>query len=83
MRQQVQLLSNSSNSFCVVAVSDCVMQRCGCVGAVGFSFAYHATNSVGDEDALAVIRRAEELGQSFLDTSDVYGPHTNEKLLCA
>jgi aryl-alcohol dehydrogenase-like predicted oxidoreductase len=51
--------------------------------AVGFSFAYHATNSVGDEDALAVIRRAAELGQSFLDTSDVYGPHTNEKLLCA
>jgi aryl-alcohol dehydrogenase-like predicted oxidoreductase len=51
------------------------------LGCMGFSFAYHATNSVGDEDALAVIRRAAELGQSFLDTSDVYGPHTNEELL--
>ena len=50
---------------------------------MGFSFAYHATNPVGDEDAPAVIRRAGELGQTFLDTSDVYGPHTNEKLLCA
>jgi aryl-alcohol dehydrogenase-like predicted oxidoreductase len=50
---------------------------------VGFSFAYHATNPVGDEDAPAVIRRAAELGQTFLDTSDVYGPHTNEQLLCA
>ena len=51
--------------------------------AVGFSFAYHATNPVGDEDAMDVIRRAGELGQTFLDTSDVYGPHTNEQILGA
>jgi hypothetical protein len=54
-----------------------------CAAAVGFTFAYHSTNSVGDEDAMVVIRRAGELGQTLLDTSDVYGPHTNEQLLCA
>lgn len=50
---------------------------------MGFSFGYHKTNPVSDEDALAVIARAGELGQTLLDTSDVYGPHTNARLLGA
>ena len=29
-------------------------------------------------EGIATIRRAVELGVTFLDTSDVYGPHTNE-----
>ena len=52
------------------------------LGCMGFSFGYHVSSPVTDEEALAVVERAQELGQSLLDTSDVYGPHTNEKLLC-
>jgi aryl-alcohol dehydrogenase-like predicted oxidoreductase len=36
----------------------------------------------GDEDeSIATIRRALDLGISFLDTADMYGPFTNEKLV--
>src|SRR5258705_6006113 len=31
--------------------------------------------------ALAVLRRAVELGVNFIDTADSYGPHTNEELI--
>jgi aryl-alcohol dehydrogenase-like predicted oxidoreductase len=34
-----------------------------------------------DSESIAVIRRAVELGVTLLDTSDVYGPFTNELLL--
>jgi aryl-alcohol dehydrogenase-like predicted oxidoreductase len=34
-----------------------------------------------DRVSLATIDRALELGIDFLDTSDVYGPHTNEELV--
>src|SRR6266568_8317298 len=31
--------------------------------------------------ALAVLRRAVELGVDFIDTADSYGPHINEELI--
>jgi aryl-alcohol dehydrogenase-like predicted oxidoreductase len=34
-----------------------------------------------DEESIATIHRALDLGITFFDTADVYGPHTNEQLL--
>ena len=33
------------------------------------------------QGALAVLRRAVELGVNFIDTADSYGPHVNEELI--
>ncbi len=48
------------------------------LGCMGMSWAYGAGD---DQESLAVIDRAIELGVTFLDTSDVYGPFTNEELV--
>jgi aryl-alcohol dehydrogenase-like predicted oxidoreductase len=48
------------------------------LGCMGMTWAYGA----GDEQAgLATIDRALELGVTFLDTAEVYGPYTNEELV--
>ena len=33
------------------------------------------------EGGIALLRQAVESGVSFIDTADVYGPHTNETLI--
>src|SRR5664279_3192361 len=34
-----------------------------------------------EREAISTIHRSLELGGNFLDTSDVYGPHENERLI--
>ncbi|HVA64817.1 MAG TPA: aldo/keto reductase, partial [Terriglobales bacterium] len=49
------------------------------LGLMGMSEFY--TTGISDEDALAVIARALELGVNFFDTADMYGVGMNELLL--
>ncbi|MDQ6835469.1 MAG: aldo/keto reductase [Actinomycetota bacterium] len=48
------------------------------LGCMGMSEFY---GSADEGEAVATIHRALELGVTLLDTSDVYGPHTNEMLV--
>jgi len=48
------------------------------LGCMPMSFAYFGNT---DDDPVALIRRAVELGVTHVDTSDVYGPFTNEELV--
>ena len=41
----------------------------------------HAYGSGDEESGLQTIHRALELGVTFLDTAEIYGPHTNERLV--
>jgi aryl-alcohol dehydrogenase-like predicted oxidoreductase len=48
------------------------------LGCMGMSEFYGTTD---EGEAIATIHRALDLGVTFLDTSDIYGPHTNEQLV--
>src|SRR5215831_2657592 len=51
------------------------------LGCMGMSFAYGTPEERDDGESIATIHRAMELGVTFYDTAEAYGPHTNEELL--
>ncbi|NNU47072.1 aldo/keto reductase [Rhizobium sp. WYCCWR 11279] len=48
------------------------------LGCMGMSFAYGASD---DAESIKTLHRAIDLGVTFFDTAEVYGPFTNEVLL--
>jgi aryl-alcohol dehydrogenase-like predicted oxidoreductase len=48
------------------------------LGCMGMTIAYGATD---DTESIATIHRALELGLTFFDTAEMYGPYENEKLV--
>src|ERR1700749_3824056 len=51
------------------------------LGLMGMSHAYGAPEERDERESIATIHRAIELGVTFLDTAEAYGPFRNEELL--
>lgn len=48
----------------------------GCMGLTNYAY-----GKADEQESIAVIHRAIELGVTFLDTAEVYGPFTSEQLV--
>src|SRR5215469_4859629 len=51
------------------------------LGCMGMSDSYGTSAERDEQESIATIHRALELGVTLLDTADAYGPHTNEQLV--
>jgi len=51
------------------------------LGCMGMSFAYGVPEDRDEGESVATLHRALELGITFFDTAEVYGPLENEKLV--
>ena len=51
------------------------------LGCMGMSDFYGDAATRSESEGIAVIHRALEMGVNLMDTSDIYGPHTNERLV--
>jgi aryl-alcohol dehydrogenase-like predicted oxidoreductase len=51
------------------------------LGCMGMTHAYLTPQERDDRESIATIHRAIELGVTFLDTAEMYGPFTNEELI--
>jgi len=62
-----------------IKLGDLDVSRIG-LGAMGMSAAYTGAGT-DDAESIRTIHRALDLGVTFLDTAETYGPFTNEELL--
>jgi len=51
------------------------------LGLMGMSHAYGSPDERDERESIATIHRAIELGRTFFDTAEAYGPFRNEELL--
>jgi aryl-alcohol dehydrogenase-like predicted oxidoreductase len=62
-----------------IKLRDLDVSRIG-LGAMGMSFGYTGAGS-DDAESIRTIHRALELGVTFIDTAEMYGPYVNEELV--
>ena len=62
-----------------IKLRDLEVSRIG-LGTMGMSVAYTGAGS-DDAESIRTIHRALDLGVTFIDTAEIYGPHTNEELV--
>lgn len=58
-----------------------LLVTCEGYGCMGLSAFYESAFKTSEEEGIAVIRKAYELGIRHFDTAEIYGPHKNEVLV--